>query len=236
MDTALRPAGRTLPVAHWRFWLLLSLVAGVIDWDWFTVSAPHMDNHWLRLGIMAAIAAVLQLAFGSAALPLLRLNLKPALRVLLRIILWGALATALLILGAWFLARFMGVRWPMQPQNVRHPSFFKVVFIASVLWAPVIEELTYRGIVQARLRSVIGIWPAIFFSGLVFWIYHWVSFRTVTSPHHFGAGLLMAYSYERSRSLVAPILLHALGNLILISGDLFYLTHKSFVNGLLGYS
>ncbi|MBU1241165.1 CPBP family intramembrane metalloprotease, partial [Myxococcota bacterium] len=168
--------------------------------------------------------------------PLYRPNIFRALKILAKIILWGALVTIILVGGAILLARWGGVRWTLIPQNVRHPDHYWIVFVSSVLWAPIIEELTYRGVVQARLRQCVGIWPAIFLSALTFWIYHWISFRTITSPHHFGAGLLMAYSYERSRSLVAPIILHALGNLILISGDLFYLTHRGFVERLLGYS
>lgn len=77
---------------------------------------------------------------------------------------------------------------------------------------------------------------AIAASGLVFWVYHWVSFEHVTSPHHLGAGLLLAWTYDCTRSLLAPTLLHALGNLVLGTSDLVYILLPQQVHAALGWT
>jgi hypothetical protein len=123
----------------------------------------------------------------------------------------------------------------LQPANIDHASEYWSWFVLAVIWAPLIEEVVYRGIVQARLRQVTGRWVAIGVSGLTFWVYHWVSFEGVSPPHHLGAGLLLAWSYERSRSLLAPTILHAIGNLVLGTSDLVYILWPQWVHAALGW-
>ena len=111
-----------------------------------------------------------------------------------------------------------------EPPNVRRIEDFWPYVVHAVLWAPLVEELVYRGYLHPRLRAVIGVRGAILVGGFVFWVVHWVGFGHVTFPNHLLAGLLFHWVYERTRSLVAPTLLHALGNLALGLGDVLLLS------------
>jgi len=90
-----------------------------------------------------------------------------------------------------------------------------------VAWAPVFEELAYRGLVYVSLRSVFKASPAIIISALLFSFLHFyslVGFLTV-----FWSGMVLAYSFERFRSLLPGMAVHALGNILfLMTVWLFY--------------
>lgn len=90
-------------------------------------------------------------------------------------------------------------------------------FFGVCVSAPVIEETIYRLILCGPLVAVLRPGAAIIVSGLVFAAYHWTS--GVLSLDNAVAGYFLAWAYFRSGSLVAPMALHALGNLcVLIAG------------------
>lgn len=82
--------------------------------------------------------------------------------------------------------------------------------ISAVVIAPILEELMFRGLFQSVIRSyLLKPWPAIAISSLLFVsvhanIEHW--------PALFILGLGIGYSYEKSGSLIRPIIMHALFN------------------------
>ncbi|PIE19751.1 MAG: hypothetical protein CSA65_01085 [Proteobacteria bacterium] len=79
------------------------------------------------------------------------------------------------------------------------------------LLAPVAEELAFRGLLYRGLRQVTRPLPAAVVSSLIFAVMH---------PHltqgawALGLGLLLAFAYEQTRSLLAPMLVHALFNAV----------------------
>ena len=74
--------------------------------------------------------------------------------------------------------------------------------------APVIEELTFRGVGQSLLRFT-GRWPSILLVGIAFGLWHGlVQALLVLIP--FGVGL--AYLRDRTRSVVPGMVVHALFN------------------------
>ena len=68
----------------------------------------------------------------------------------------------------------------------------------------------------------------------MFWVLHWIYFGEVTFPNHLLGGWVIAWSYDRTRSLVAPTLLHAVGNLALGLGDMLVLTRPELMRWLVG--
>ncbi len=93
-----------------------------------------------------------------------------------------------------------------------------------VLWAPVGEELFYRGYMQGLLKKTGGVKSAIFISAAFFGIRHMTHFfylapdvpwiASVTwALSAFGFGLLMSYLYEKTESLWPPIIVHAAVNI-----------------------
>jgi hypothetical protein len=79
------------------------------------------------------------------------------------------------------------------------------------------EELLFRGLVQRDLEKVFGWKHGIFLSALIFSVMHltWRSIPELILV--FFIGLILGYLYYKTRSLVAPIVIHGTGNVILVS-------------------
>jgi membrane protease YdiL (CAAX protease family) len=92
------------------------------------------------------------------------------------------------------------------------PAAAAAIALAAVLWNPAVEELAFRGILYATLRSTIGVWPAAAVSGAVFAFGH--GYGVVGFVAVFWSGTLWALSYEWTRSLLPAMLAHAANNLI----------------------
>lgn len=87
-----------------------------------------------------------------------------------------------------------------------------IMFIMVVIIAPILEEVLFRGIVlKGLMNNGMLSNTAIFLSSLAFALFH-------ANPWQFvGAlclGMVLGLVYERTKTLLAPILLHALNNLI----------------------
>lgn len=81
-----------------------------------------------------------------------------------------------------------------------------VVLLAGL--APIVEELTFRGVGQSLLRAF-GRWPSILMVGIAFGVWHGlVQAELVLVP--FGIGL--AYLRDRTRSVIPGIVVHAAFN------------------------
>lgn len=83
-------------------------------------------------------------------------------------------------------------------------AILKVVIIA-----PVIEELIFRGIIMHGLMRNYPKWVAIFFSGLLFALFHLNPWQF---PATFLLGLLLGWIMIRTRNIFACILGHAINN------------------------
>jgi ABC-2 type transport system permease protein len=78
----------------------------------------------------------------------------------------------------------------------------------ALVAAPLFEEFIFRGLVYGGLRRSFGFWPAALASAAIFAILH----PPVSVPPVFVLGLATAWSYERSRGLLAPMITHAVYN------------------------
>lgn len=91
--------------------------------------------------------------------------------------------------------------------------------LATVILAPIVEELMLRGMVMNRLMSRFPKWVAVVVSAVVFGVLHLNLtqgiFATIT-------GLILGFLYLKTRSLLLCILAHAANNL--------YATLFSYVN------
>jgi membrane protease YdiL (CAAX protease family) len=102
-------------------------------------------------------------------------------------------------------------RW--QPE---HAGAFALNLVLFVVIAPIVEELTFRGVGQSLLRRVLGPWPAIMLVGLTFGVAHGlVDALTVLVP--FGIGL--AVLRERTDSVYPCMVVHALFNGIALAAS-----------------
>ena len=83
--------------------------------------------------------------------------------------------------------------------------------IGSALWAPLGEEVAFRGVLYPALRSRFGVAPAAALSAAVFAVAH--GYGVLGFAAIFWSGILWALAYERTGSLWPSIIAHAAGNL-----------------------
>lgn len=174
----------------------------------------------------AALATVLPFLFGAvrAARPA-RPRVIPLLAaVALALVLQGAfrLVTSATDLSAMFGALFTSASARLhQPPEVIAARY--LLFIQ--LWAGLGEELFYRGYVQGQLRDHLGPLPAIAAASILFAIRHYAQVlltwpvvpwgpATVWVAATLLVGVALGVLYERTRSLLPPILCHYVFNLL----------------------
>jgi membrane protease YdiL (CAAX protease family) len=91
------------------------------------------------------------------------------------------------------------------------PAAIAVSVLGAVLFAPVFEELVFRGLLYGSLRSRFK-WPAAAVaSALVFGLAH--GYGPAGFASVLASGLLWAYLYERTGSLLPGIIAHVVNNL-----------------------
>ena len=89
-----------------------------------------------------------------------------------------------------------------------------IIVVTTVAIAPVFEEMLFRGMFQSMLRSRLQRpWPAVIAGSALFAIVHQ---QPAHWPALFTLSMCMGYAYEKSGSLLRPILIHALFNGIVI--------------------
>lgn len=80
-----------------------------------------------------------------------------------------------------------------------------VIFLASVVAAPVSEELAFRGLVYTRFKRAMPMWLAAILSSVLFGLLHgtlvWALYAALL-------GVLMTWIYERGKSVWASIAFH----------------------------
>lgn len=86
-------------------------------------------------------------------------------------------------------------------------------FFFSALVAPVVEETLYRGVLYSPYRKRYGSTAAIIITSILFSVSHFGLSLLST----FIGGILLAILYEKTESLIAPIIAHVTYNLINIT-------------------
>ncbi|MGI6116952.1 MAG: CPBP family intramembrane glutamic endopeptidase [Bilifractor sp.] len=84
-----------------------------------------------------------------------------------------------------------------------------LLIIVTVVLAPLAEEEIFRGMTYRRARNYLGVNRAVVLSALLFGLYHMnmVQFLFATV-----LGLMLAALYERTRTLIVPVVCHAAVN------------------------
>lgn len=102
--------------------------------------------------------------------------------------------------------------------------------ISIALIAPLVEEVVFRGFIYGGLRPRLGVTLSVILSALVFALAHSLSVGgsiLLLGPSLFLAGVALALVYERSRSLVPGMVLHASFNLIAVVAIFLIGTHAA---------
>jgi len=105
-------------------------------------------------------------------------------------------------------------------QETREPWVFVVAGLQAVVIAPLAEEFLYRGLLLMTLTRYVGIAAALVVSSAVFALAHFTAEPQAVLPLFF-LGMALGYIAYRTRSLVAPVIAHALFNGLMIFGTFF---------------
>ncbi len=86
-----------------------------------------------------------------------------------------------------------------------------IVFIVTVVIAPVVEEIFFRSFLYQAFRKRYGVILGILISALIFALFH---FGFLTGlPVFLAIGILLGYIFERYQSVYPAIMLHSINNL-----------------------
>lgn len=86
------------------------------------------------------------------------------------------------------------------------------------LLGPFVEEIFFRGLCYTLIRAHTGVWVSVSLSACLFGASHFLStgaLGVVLVP--LVGGIVLALLYELTESLLAPFILHAVGNFIIFS-------------------
>jgi membrane protease YdiL (CAAX protease family) len=127
----------------------------------------------------------------------------------------------------------------IEPSPFGHQGFWGNLFHLCVLY-PLMEEVLYRGIYVPALEHAIGPKFAVFAMGMTWtmlhWMYGWPMVAAVIVQYSL-LGMVFALAMLKTRSLAAPLTLHAVGNLVNpILIDWVKINHADFIRGLFGGS
>lgn len=89
-------------------------------------------------------------------------------------------------------------------------------FVAlAVVAAPLCEEFIFRGLIYGGLRRSLPVWLAVAVSAAIFAVVH----PPISMLPVFVVGLCTAWTYERSKTLLAPMLVHAVYNAAMMAAQ-----------------
>jgi membrane protease YdiL (CAAX protease family) len=84
--------------------------------------------------------------------------------------------------------------------------------VGASVWAPIVEEITFRGLLYGTLRTHLGVGSSALVSALIFTLPH--GYALTGSASVLVSGLLWALAYERTRSLLPGMFAHAANNVL----------------------
>jgi len=91
------------------------------------------------------------------------------------------------------------------------PWMIVVSLMSTAIFAPTLEELFFRGLLQPALMRWTGRpWASILFAGVAFGLFHYPLIHTIPALAAFG--IFLGFVYAKTRSLTLTILLHAAFN------------------------
>lgn len=218
----------TLPIGIWKLLLLLVAVIGL---SLLVVPTVYTFSHRMFAG--AAVAPILAVAFSILAQTAIMFGLLYALAVKTWSITWrqlGArpadtvwyghavllafLAMILVALVSLAIERILGESLQNPQVDMLAPTGFSwfsaaVMLILAAGVAPLVEEFFFRGLVHRWISERSSLWIAIPVSSLIFAVLH--GLPQLIAPL-FVIGCLLAWLYEKCRSIWPCVAMHAIFN------------------------
>lgn len=163
---------------------------------------------------LAALAAYFYLVRGD--LESVGLAVRPAQGW--RFWFWATLLMGLAV--AALIAAGLGI-WALLGHELRLPTLppreVGPALVRMCVFAPILEETIYRVLICVPLAACGRAWLAVAASGTAFAGLHLIYGNP--SPENLFGGLFLAWAYLKSGTIGVPVLLHALGNLCVLVGQ-----------------
>ncbi|TFE00777.1 CPBP family intramembrane glutamic endopeptidase [Jeotgalibacillus sp. R-1-5s-1] len=84
---------------------------------------------------------------------------------------------------------------------------FVLAFLSAAVLSPIYEELFYRGFIYTWLRQRLTLYPSLIISAAIFTLVHIPTYNTL--PINFISGIIFAWVYERTGSIISSMIVHA---------------------------
>lgn len=190
-------------------------------------------NLWTNLSTLSLqvilVMTIVAFAAGKSSTPLraVGLNLRHAGRAIstglggyMGMFPWLLLLLTLVMQ----LAEVLKLQPPVEPIHQlifeeRRPALLGLTVLLACLGGPLAEETFFRGVLFAALRQRMARWPAMLISGGLFAASHTnlLGFLPILA-----LGCLLADLYERTGSLLSPVVIHIVHNSLLLALALTY--------------
>ena len=96
--------------------------------------------------------------------------------------------------------------------QVAVPVWDQILYVINLCFiVPVAEEMTFRGVVFGQLRKGFRPWFAVVLSATIFGLFHGIS---VHIGYAIACGIIIAACYYLTDSLVAPVIIHMVFNIL----------------------
>lgn len=181
-------------------------VASMMQTRGVTNLTPDMTFIYYLIQMLPTIAFVMWLRRRAGRESAVRWGVR---RVNLPILLWGfVVMTASSIVLEPLLSLF-----PTEPYEdvTANIGFGGWAILSTVVAAPILEELLFRGLIFESCRERFGNAWAVLTSALLFGLIHIVPVQMVNA---FVVGIILGYIYLKTGSLLSVIILHAINNAI----------------------
>jgi len=109
---------------------------------------------------------------------------------------------------------------PITAMNLTQTLVYLV--IVMMVFVGITEELLFRGLLQRSLEEIVPPWQAIGIASLIFALMHIGWLNPIEIVFAYTAGTIFGLMFHKTRSLIAPIVTHGFGNVVLYILVLFF--------------
>ena len=216
-----------------------SVVAGILI-GIFGVTVLHIKNYEKFLNSHALIMNIISQIIALAIFLPVYLKTKnyiPKVKVSLKKETKDSIVYILAVVGLGCLSGFVMagieklIKMPDGGMNTVSDTLYSSSIIVSiitiVIFAPILEEIMFRGIIFNKLNSKMNTWTAIIISALVFGAVH---MNIIQGTNAFILGVALAYIYSKTHNLYTCICVHFINNLLsVVTQKINYATSGSYV-------
>ncbi len=193
-----------------------AVAIGVIVAIRFLNMGPALELKWLLVPCLLVVAALLPTSLRGREFPPIGFDRKHATASLTLAGLTCLCAIPAVFLGLWLMVR-MHLPIPLRPAAAG-PDGWLAWLVYQFMYVAVAEEVFFRGYLQANMMNWLGdtrsfrACIAIVISAGCFALAHVIVQGQITSLFTFLPGLILAWLFFRTRSLLAPIVFHGFAN------------------------